>query len=98
MTQTSIPTALPDFINDLTSEPLTAAVNFYAHRLPLNEKAVAFIAAELKLNCGEAAKRSIGFSDRRLGKTLPSKESQQGGDLREQLKSVMKSNGSGFFY
>ena len=89
MTTTSIPTVIPeDFNNNLNDDPLTTAANFYAARLPLNDKAVAFLADELKMTIEEAAKKQIGFSDRRLGKTLPSTDSAAGRQLRKLLKSV----------
>ena len=89
MTTTSIPTVIPeDFITNLSNDPLTTAVNFYAARLPLNDRAVAFTCDELKLTLEQASKERIGFSDRRLGKTLPSNDSAAGREIRKLLKSV----------
>ncbi len=99
MTTTSIPTVISeDFLDNLQAVPIATAANFYAARLPLNDKAIAFLADELKLSIEEAAKEQIGFSDRRLGKTLPSTDSAAGRNLRQLLQQVglFKSTGTGF--
>ncbi|MEM6472720.1 MAG: hypothetical protein AAF802_24375 [Planctomycetota bacterium] len=95
MTSTSIPDVLPDLLERITTNPLETAIEFYAARLPLNPKAVAFVESELGLTPEQAAKERIGFSDRRLAKTFPSTDSKAGRDLREHLKAIglFKSSG-----
>ena len=60
-----------DFLDALEADPLKTAVEFYAARLPLHDKAIAFLADEFKLTLEQAAEQQIGFSDRRLGKNCP---------------------------
>ena len=77
-----------DFLDALEADPLKTAVEFYAARLPLHDKAVAFLADEFKLTVEQATEQQIGFSDRRLGKNLPTTDSQRGRNLRKQLKEI----------
>ena len=89
-----MPTAMKErtidatFLDALEADPLKTAVEFYAARLPLNDKAVAFLADEFKLTIERAGEQQVGFSDRRLGKCLPTTDSQRGRDLRQQLKAI----------
>ena len=80
-TQMKERTIEPSFLDGLENNPLKTAVKFYAARLPLNDKAVAFLADQFKLTVQQAAEQRIGFSDRRLGKNLPTTDSQRGRDL-----------------
>lgn len=77
-----------DFLSNLQNDPLTTAAHFYAAGLPQSDKAVNFLADELGLSIEQAKEQTIGFSDRRLGKTLPSKDTAAGRQLREQLQAV----------
>ncbi|MEM6469722.1 MAG: hypothetical protein AAF802_09130 [Planctomycetota bacterium] len=79
----------------ITANPIQVAIEFYAAQLPLHLKAVSFVESELGLTTEQAAKERIGFSDRRLAKTLRSTDSKAGRDLREQLKTIglFKSSG-----
>ena len=89
-----MPTAMKErtidatFLDALEADPLKTAVEFYAARLPLNDKAVAFLADEFQLTIEQAKEHNIGFSDRRVGKCLPTTDSQRGRDLRQQLKGI----------
>ncbi len=76
------------FLDALEADPLKTAVEFYAARLALNDKAVAILADEFKLTVEQAKEHNIGFSDRRLGKNLPTTDSARGRDLRQQLKAI----------
>ena len=89
MTVTSNRTDLPgDFTEQLRVTPFATAASFYAARLPLHDKATAFVAEELKLTIEQASQFQIGFSDRRLGKNLPSKDSEAGRSLRALLQEI----------
>ncbi len=76
------------FLEALQANPFKTAAEFYAARLPLHDKAVAFLADEFKLSIEQAAEQEIGLSDRRLGKNLPSTDSARGRELRQQLKEI----------
>jgi PAS domain-containing protein len=76
------------FLDALETDPIKTASEFYAARLPEHDKAVAFLADEFKLSIEQATQQQIGFSDRRLGKNLPTTDSQRGRDIRKQLKEV----------
>ena len=92
--KSAMPTAMKErtidatFLDALEADPLKTAIEFYAARLPLNDKAVAFLADEFKLTTEQAAQQQIGFSDRRLGKNLSTADSARGRDLRKQLKAI----------
>jgi len=77
-----------DFVQAINADPLTTAAEFYAARLSHSAKAVAYLQDELGLSLEEAAEFRIGFSDRRLGKHLPSKDSLAGRELRSTLVSL----------
>ncbi len=89
-----MPTAMKErtidanFLDALAADPLGTAVEFYAARLPEHQKAVAFLLDEFQLTIEQAQQQNIGFSDRRLGKNLPTTDSQRGRDLRRQLKAI----------
>ena len=72
----------------LQKNPITTAAKFYAARLPLNDKAIAFAAEELQLTIEQASEFNIGFSDRRLGKNLPSRDGEAGRNIRALLQDV----------
>lgn len=74
-----------DFLQRITDQPWKTVADYYATRLPESPKAVTFIETELGLSLEQAALQRIGFSDRTLGKFLPTKDSQTGRDVRDTL-------------
>ena len=92
---TTKPSIESSFISSLESDPLKTTTEFYASRLNDSPKAVAFLKDEFDINVEQATKLQVGFSDRRLAKTLPSTDTRTGRDLRSRLKEVgvYKANG-----
>jgi hypothetical protein len=72
----------------IASDPITAAIDYYATCLESNPKAAAFVAKELGLTIDQAREQRIGFSDRSLGKQLPSNDTKTGKDLRQRLIEI----------
>ena len=83
------------FLRELSCDPLGTAARYYAERLSLSRKAVAFVQDELEITAEEAISQRIGFSDRTFGPLIPSKRTKAGRQIREQLTSIglFKSNG-----
>lgn len=88
---------MPDIelVKAIEQQPLTALVDYYATCLESNPKVLAFVQKELGLSIEQAKERNIGFSDRSLGKQLPSADGQRGRALRKRLTTlgVLKSTG-----
>ena len=85
---TTNPSTKTTLISSLESDPLKTTTEFYASRLSESAKAIAFLADEYSLSTKQAMELQIGFSDRRLAKTLPSTDTRAGRDLRSRLKEV----------
>ena len=85
---TTKPSTKTTLISSLESDPLKTTTEFYASRLSESAKAIAFLADEYSLSTKQAMELQIGFSDRRLAKTLPSTDTRAGRDLRSRLKEV----------
>ncbi len=84
-----------ELVQAIEANPLLALIVFYAACLDAHPKAIAFIERELGLSVEAAKEQKIGFSDRSLGKELPSSDGQRGRALRKLLKrlGVLKSSG-----
>ena len=84
-----------NFLQQLQADPLAAVSDYYAHCLQQYDQAMAFAQVKLEISVEEAHSRRIGFSDRSLGKHIPSKRTKLGRQLREQLTELglYKSNG-----
>ncbi len=78
----------PTFTRRLENEPFSAVAGYYAECLTTNTKATRFLADEFGLNLEQAAEFQVGFSDRSLGKVVPSRDSELGRHLREILRDV----------
>ena len=74
---------------------MATAANYYAGCLSEAPKAVAFTLEQFSMTLKQAAEFQIGFSDRTLGKQLPSKDIREGRDVRKSLKEagLYKKNG-----
>ncbi len=83
------------FLRELSCDPLGTAARYYAERLSLSRKAVAFVQDELGMSIEDAISQRVGFSDRTLGPLVPAKQTKEGRRIREQLTSVglFKPNG-----
>ena len=83
------------FIESIQATPMATAANYYADCLSESPKAVAFILDQFSMTLKQAAEFQIGFSDRTLGKRLPSKDMREGRDVRKFLKEagLYKKNG-----
>ena len=78
----------PIFTRLLESEPFSAVSGYYAECLADNSKATRFLADEFGLSLEKAAEFHVGFSDRSLGKVVPSRDCELGRHLREILRDA----------
>ncbi len=85
----------PTFMRRLENEPFSAVSGYYAECLAANTKASRFLADEFGLSLKKAAESQIGFSDRSLGKVVPSRDCELGRNLREILRDVGILKGTG---
>ena len=76
------------FLDALECDPFKAVCDFNAERLSHNDKAAAFLEETFGLSVEQANSQKVGFSDRRLGKCLPSNDSKRGLQLRDMLKKL----------
>ena len=76
------------FLDALESDPFKAVCDFNAERLSHNDKAAAFLEETFGLSVEQANSQKVGFSDRRLGKCLPTNDSKRGLQLRDMLKKL----------
>ena len=75
----------PMFLSRLENEPFLAVSSYYAECLAENSKATAFLAEKFGLSTEQAAHFQAGFSDRSLGKVIPTRDSVLGRHLRKLL-------------
>ncbi|MCG8653177.1 MAG: hypothetical protein MI861_25275, partial [Pirellulales bacterium] len=68
--------------------PFSAVSGYYTECLAANTKATRFLADEFGMSLETAAKFQAGFSDRSLGKIVPSRDCELGRHLREILRDV----------
>ncbi len=78
----------PTFTRRLENEPFSAVSGYYAECLAANTKATRFLADEFGLSLEKAAEFQVGFSDRSLGKVVPSRDCELGRHLRGILRDV----------
>ena len=78
----------PIFTRRRENEPFSAVSGYYAECLAASTKATRFLADEFGLSLEEAAKLQAGFSDRSLGKVIPSRDCELGRHLLEILRDV----------
>ena len=78
----------PIFTRRLENEPFSAVSGYYAECLAESIKATRFLADQLGLNLEKAAEFQVGFSDRSLGKVVPSRDCELGRHLREILRDA----------
>ena len=76
------------FLDALEDDPFKAVCDFNAERLPASDKATSFLLSKYNITPERAHDEKIGFSDRRLGKCLPSNDSKRGLQLRDMLKKL----------
>lgn len=81
------------FVEDITTNPIATAACYYASRLNENDKILDYLQRQALYDPSETL--GIGFSDRTLGKHLPSNRIKAGRDLRKQLQTagILKSSG-----
>lgn len=88
---------MPDIelVKAIELSPFSALVDYYASCLDHHPRAIAYLKMELNLTLEAAKAQNIGFSDRSLGKQLPSADGQRGRVLRKRLKTlgVLKATG-----
>ncbi len=77
------------FTQRIFSAPLATTIDYYAERLVDNDKALTFLRKNL---LSADANLKVGFSDRTLGKQLPSNRNKAGRDVRERLQGVPASS------
>jgi hypothetical protein len=82
------PDVCEEFVSSISNQPMETAAQFYAQSLPENEKASAYLRNELRYSLEQAAEHLIGFSDRSLGRLLPTGSSQRGRALRQKLTAI----------
>ena len=73
-----------NFFRQLQDQPLAAVADYYARRLAASPKAIAY----LHRNALHCELMAIGFSDRTLGKHIPSKILKLGRNIRIQLEQL----------
>ncbi len=78
----------PIFTRRLENEPFSAVSGYYAECLAANTKVTGFLADVFGLSLEKAAEFQVGFSDRSLGKVVPSRDSELGRHLRAILRDV----------
>lgn len=83
------------FLQDLLDNTIETLIAFYATCFQSAPKAIAYAQEDLGLTLEQAAEQAIGFSDRTLGKHIPSKRTKIGKQIREKLieLGVYKANG-----
>jgi hypothetical protein len=91
----TLPVPPNDFVTRITANPFATVALFYAGCLSASAKAISYACEELKLTPDQAAAQHIGFSDRTLGKELPSRRIKAGREVRDLLESmgIYKANG-----
>ncbi len=84
-----------EFIDQLQASPLATVAKFYASCLSDNVRATVYAEVELGLSPEQAAAQHVGFSDRSLGKHIPSNRTKLGTQLRSLLTEldIYKGNG-----
>ena len=76
------------FTQRLENEPFSAVSGYYAECLSENTKATVFLGKEFGLSLEKATELQVGFSDRSLGKVVPSRDSELGRSLRGILRDA----------
>ncbi|MEM8911067.1 MAG: DNA primase [Planctomycetota bacterium] len=75
-------------VQAINQNPFEALSDYYAAAIETNTKALDYLWKEFQIDSATTLEQRIGFSDRSLGKELPSADTQAGRDLRDQLKSL----------